>query len=185
MTKTYFKFLKACLLLSCFALPLLLYSQNGQSRSDIPEGLAKWSTKDSRPNYIKLQKDAKVKQKDLLTLLNEGKKGKERSVFNLKKTKKGKKNKTRYIYEQTYLGIPVDNHHWILHEQDNHIVLAQGQFIPTFTDQDATPVLNVDQARDLALESANATEYAWEIPALEQTLQDALDRFDQCKLFWS
>ena len=156
-------------------LPLLIFSQNGQSKSDLPESLAKWSTKDSRPNYLKLQKEAKFKQKDLLTLLNEGKKGKERSVFNLKKSKKGKNNKTRHIYEQTYLGIPVENHHWILHEQEQYIVLAQGQFAKTTENQDATPVLSAAQARDIALENANASEYAWQIPALEQTLQDALN----------
>ena len=175
MTKTYLSTLKACLLVQGLLLPLFVFSQNGQSKKDIPETLAKWSTKDSRPNYLKLQKEAKFKQKDLLNLLNEGKKGKERSVFKLKKTKKGKKDKTRYIYEQTYLDLPVENHHWILHEQGDYIVLAQGQFAKTNENHDTTPVFTPDQAREIALESANAREYAWEIPALEQILQEALN----------
>ena len=174
MTKTYFTQLKAFLLLAYFLLPLFLFSQNGQSRSDLPETISKSSTRDSRPNYIKFQKNTKIKKKDLLNLLNEGKKDKEKSVFKFKRSRKGKKNKTRHIYEQTFLGIPVHNHHWILHEQDDRIILAQGRFLNTSDNQqDVNPVLNVDQARDFALESANAKEYAWEIPALEETLQEA------------
>jgi len=173
MTKTDHTSLKTCLLLALFALPLFVFSQNGQSKADLPETLARSSTKDSRPNYIKLQKNSRIKKKDLLDLLNEGKKDKEKSNFKFKKSRRGKKNKTRHVYEQTYLGIPVHKHHWILHEKDDRIVLAQGRFLNTANNQqEVNPVLSVDQARDIALESANANEYAWEIPALEETLQE-------------
>jgi len=150
-------------LLGCFS----VVAQEGEITGE----LANWVTDDSRPGWIELNEDANFSQKGFLNLLEEGDSFAEASTFELDNSTRDAQGKSRHVYQQYYKGIPIENHLFLIHEDQNRIFLAQGRFVNTPKDPDTTPLMLEPQALIRALDAASASQYAWEVPSLEQNLQ--------------
>ncbi len=175
----------SCILLCSFLSPLSISAQDSEIKGDLVNVV----TENSRPNWITLNPDANLNPKAFINLLNNGSSFAEGSTVDLTGQSKDKKGQTRHIYQQYYKLIPIDNYLWVLHEADGVVNIAQGTFFEQPPNPDPIPVLNSDQALRIALETINANQYAWEVPALEQDLQTIKDDpnatyYPQANLVW-
>lgn len=156
-----------------FLLPLFACIIVSAQSSEITGELANWVTEDSRPGWIELNPDADFSQKAFLNLLNEGDSFTESTTLELANTSEDAQGRSRYVYQQYYKGIPIENHLFLIHEDQNRIFLAQGRFVNPPMDPNPMPLMDEAQALIRALDAASARQYAWEIPTLEQNLQVA------------
>ncbi len=160
-------YLWTCLVLFTCIGPILLPAQI----DTIPDIFKELITDKSRPNWLKLQKNATISKEEFLELIDSIQGGNDPSIFELLSSKEDKNKRIRHVYKQFYKGIIVEKHRWVLHEKNNKLFLAQGQFVKNPFNKAAEADLTKDQARIIALDQTRATKYAWEIPALEETLQ--------------
>jgi len=153
--------------LVCLGFSTSLLSQ----KSEIREDLVPYVTKNSRPNWLKLRPNRNFTKDQFLELLNEGRDATEISRFRQIRRVRNRQGKIRYVFEQRYKGIPVEFHHWVLHEANNRIFLAQGRFLKKPANRNATTDLSPDQARIVAIDQIKAQTYAWEVPGMEAALK--------------
>ncbi len=75
---------------------------------------------------------------------------------------------THIRYQQSYLGIPVENAYEIVHSKAGSIILQNGKLVETFDRQlTASPTLSEAAALQQALSSINAQTYKWQVPKEE------------------
>lgn len=110
----------------------------------------------------------------------------------LSKTESDKLGYVHYRYYQTYKGIPVENSMYTAHTRNALLNGLSGRIIVDFdpaTDRRSTARMSAAQAIDAALRSAGAQVYAWNDPAIEnsikmQTGNKAASYAPKAKLVW-
>ncbi len=75
-----------------------------------------------------------------------------------------------YRYQQTYKDIPIEGAIYLMHEKNNRVKHANGQLIRRLN-LSTTPTINQATALQAALAHINATRYAWNDPAHEQSIK--------------
>ena len=83
---------------------------------------------------------------------------------------------THIRYQQSYLGIPVENAYEIVHSKGGSIIRQNGKLVETFDRQlTATPNLSEASALQQALSSIHAQTYKWQLPGEEAFIKKEQD----------
>ena len=185
MTYKYPFILRIALLLLFSISCNFLYAQE----EEIPADLTRWVTPESRANWLELNNRSNFSKDAFLQLLNLGRNTRGESSLNLENSRVNKQGRTRHVYRQFYKGVPVEHQYWVLHERNSRVELAQGRFLDEPTNNDPQPILQGTQAFTLALDSARAKTYAWQVEELEENLQLVQDNpnatyFPEGNLVW-
>ena len=188
MTKAYNRLsLKSILLLLALNVTVALIAQN----NELPPDVASMVTTESRPGWMEVNPETKLNPQEFLTLLsrpdNAAAAGIDYEFVDVSKNTTGIK---KFVYQQTFQGIPIDNHILLLHGTNDKVFFAQTTFVEAPRFADPQPLLQSVHALNSALDSARADTYAWEVPLLEANLKLITNdpnatHFPKAELVWS
>ncbi len=149
-------------ILVCCLVSTGLYAQQQQITPPISHnGKSEWMTfktaeQTSASQLAQNKAKFKLKENDALRLL-------EAKADNL--------GFVHYRFLQEYKGVPIEHAIFLMHEKDSRVIKSNGNLLRDL-DIDVIPTLNEHTALEVALQSINASRYAWQELSYETRLKE-------------
>ena len=100
------------------------------------------------------------------------------SDLSLINTEQDQIGETHYRFNQTYIGIPIENTMYIINVKNNNLIGMSGSIILDFDKEmnsRSNASINASDALTIALNSVNAHSYAWQNLNMEQQLKEEMN----------